>query len=183
MITCTHKWNCIHHAKYIYVINFIHEDSFIHARYNSLNKFYNVHLFSIWGPLMWSHFIHMHAWCTFVVNFIMNRFCSWRQVSQFDKLHLISLSNSSYGLIRFTRGLKIWVHITLYSFFPKDVACRSNSNFTNGERVRASSRGTHNLETSGHWSKHSLQLISFHTNFLANDANPNRPTFIQFNSL
>ncbi len=33
-------------------------------------------LFSIWGPLMWSHFIHMHAWCTFVVNFIMNRFSS-----------------------------------------------------------------------------------------------------------
>ncbi len=61
MITHIHQWNCIHHAKYIYVINFIHEDSFIHSRYNySLNKFYNVHLFSIWVPLMWSHFIHMH---------------------------------------------------------------------------------------------------------------------------
>ncbi len=61
MITHIHQWNCIHHAKYIYVINFIHEDSFIHARYNySLNKFYNVHLFSIWGPLMWSHF-YPHA--------------------------------------------------------------------------------------------------------------------------
>ncbi len=49
MITHIHQWNCIH------------EDSFIHARYNySLNKFYNVHLFSIWGPLMWSHF-YPHA--------------------------------------------------------------------------------------------------------------------------
>jgi hypothetical protein len=60
MITRICQWNCIHHAKYIYVINFIHEDSFIHARYNSLNRFYNVHLFSIWGPLMWSHF-YPHA--------------------------------------------------------------------------------------------------------------------------
>ncbi len=50
MITLIHQWNCIHRANYIYVINFIH------ARCNSSNKFYYVHLFSMWGPLMWSHF-------------------------------------------------------------------------------------------------------------------------------
>ncbi len=90
MITLIHQWNCIHRANYIYVIDFIHEHSFIHARCNSSNKFYYVHLFSIWGPLMWSHFIHMHAWCTFVVNFIMNK------ISSIWHMSILRLSFCSY---------------------------------------------------------------------------------------